>query len=127
VRRRSPSRFHDLIVRFPDSLATSAEVIAEGLGDEPFESSFIQAESEDVAGFDWYLPWLGEGPPETVLMIDGRRQWTDVTESIELTPCTPQGASYRYDEVAALTTDILVETVRVATAAPADLAEPECG
>jgi hypothetical protein len=119
---------HDLIARFPDALATSAEVIAEGLGgEEPFRSVFIQAENEDVAGFDWYLPWLGEGPPDTVLTIDGRRQWTENTEFIELPPCTPDGASYRYDDVAAITTDILVETVRVARTAPADLAEPECG
>jgi hypothetical protein len=118
---------HDVIVRFPDALTTSAEIIAEGLGDEPFESSFVQAENEDVAGFDWYLPWLGEGGPETVLMIDGRRQWAENTEFIELPPCTPDGASYRYGDVAAITTDIMVETVRVARAAPAHLAAPECG
>jgi hypothetical protein len=90
-------------------------------------STGLDDSSEDVAGFDWYLPWLGEGPPDTVLTIDGRRQWTENTEFIELPPCTPDGASYRYDDVAAITTDILVETVRVARTAPADLAEPECG
>jgi len=118
----------DLVLRFPDFLATSAAFITEELGDvDPFLSVFIQAESEDVAGFDWFLPLVAEGPPETVLRINGRRQWTGVTEMIELPPCTPEGASYRYEDVAAITTDMLVETVGVARTAPADLAEPKCG
>lgn len=118
----------DFVLRFPDFLATSAGLITEELDDEgPFRSFFIQAESEDIASFDWFLPLVAEGPPETVLTINGRRQWTETTEFIELPPCMPDGASYRYDDVAAITTDMLVETVQVASAAPADLAEPHCG